>query len=87
MAQPQEEFEKLAAIKLSDFLKTIFCDSDKFGSNYFDYTEYMWSLKDNPEILLVFYEDIILVGFSPFLHNLLQHEFYIIVVILFIPNN
>jgi len=28
-----------------------------YGS-YFDYTEYMWSLKDKPNILVIFFEDL-----------------------------
>jgi len=30
--------------------------------NYFDYVEYMWSLRDDPNLLIIFYEDLVLVS-------------------------
>jgi len=36
-------------------------DKARFYGRYFDYIEYMWSLKDDPNMLVIFYEDLIMV--------------------------
>jgi len=36
-------------------------DKARFYGRYFDYVEYMWSLKDDPNMLVIFYEDLIMV--------------------------
>ena len=47
---------------LSETLHYFLSNGDIFASDYLGYMEYMWSQRDKPEILLVFFEDIILVS-------------------------
>ena len=60
--QPSEGVKKLASMTFTDTLHYFLSNADTVGGNYLGYMEYMWSQKDKPEILLVFFEDIILVS-------------------------
>ncbi|XP_067947484.1 sulfotransferase 1C2-like [Watersipora subatra] len=45
-------------ITFAQFVELFLHEKNIFFGRYFDYIEYMWSLKDEPNILLVFYEDL-----------------------------
>ncbi|XP_067947489.1 sulfotransferase 1C2-like [Watersipora subatra] len=51
-------FAALANITFDDFIQEYMYSKDLPYGSYFDYTEYMWSLRDEPNILIVFYEDL-----------------------------
>jgi len=51
--------EFVAKLTLSEMLEMFLEDKDMPYGRYFDYIEYMWSLRDEPNILLVFFEDLI----------------------------
>ena len=40
------------------FLRTFLFDKDASYGRYFEYLEYMWSLRDNPHLLIVYFEDL-----------------------------
>ena len=40
------------------FLRTFLFDKDCQYGRYFEYVEYMWSLRDNPNLLIVYFEDL-----------------------------
>ena len=41
------------------FLRTFLFDKDASYGRYFEYLqEYMWSLRDNPNLLIVYFEDL-----------------------------
>ncbi|KAF6036718.1 hypothetical protein EB796_004960 [Bugula neritina] len=48
-------------LTFSQYLKSFMEDKARFYGRYFDYVEYMWSLKDDPNMLVIFYEDLIMV--------------------------
>ena len=60
--QPSEGVKKLASMTFRETLHYFLFNMDTVGGNYLGYTEHMWSQRDKPEILLVFFEDIILVS-------------------------
>ncbi|XP_067945751.1 sulfotransferase 1E1-like isoform X3 [Watersipora subatra] len=51
-------FAAQANMSFDDFIQEYMYSKDMPHGSYFDYTEYMWSLRDEPNILLVFYEDL-----------------------------
>ncbi|KAF6038658.1 hypothetical protein EB796_003036 [Bugula neritina] len=51
--------KQVTSMTFSDFLKEHLLDKDQYYGTHFDYIEYMWSLKDDPNVLIVFYEDLI----------------------------
>jgi len=53
--------KQVTSMTFSDFLKEHLLDKDQYYGTHFDYIEYMWSLKDDPNVLIVFYEDLITV--------------------------
>jgi len=50
--------ELLAKLTFSAFLGAFLFDNDCPYGRYFDYVEYMWSLRDDPNLLLVHFEDL-----------------------------
>ncbi|XP_067946880.1 sulfotransferase 1C2A-like [Watersipora subatra] len=48
----------LSSLTLTDSIHRFLYDKDVPYGSYFDLTEYMWSLRDEPNILLIFYEDL-----------------------------
>ncbi|XP_067945779.1 sulfotransferase 2A1-like [Watersipora subatra] len=48
----------LASLKLEDFLQTFLYNKDTDYGSYFTYTEYMWSRRAEPNVLVIFYEDL-----------------------------
>ena len=59
-----KEVNPLHAIKditFSDYLKMFLFNKDVPYGSYFDYIDYMWSLRNNPNILIVYFEDLKLV--------------------------
>jgi len=50
--------EIMAKMTFSAFLRGFLFDKDQPYGRYFDYVEYMWSLRDDPNLLLVYFEDI-----------------------------
>lgn len=62
-----DEIPKLMSeFPFGKFLKDYLSTGNMSYGSYFDYTEYMWSLKDEPHILLVYFEDLIQV----------RHQYY-----------
>ena len=49
------------------FLQQFLFNKELAYGTYFDYTEYMWSQRDQPGILLVFFEDLKRVQFCQFI--------------------
>ncbi|XP_067940694.1 sulfotransferase 1E1-like [Watersipora subatra] len=47
-------------MNLSDYMKIFLYGQDVPFGNFFAYLEYMWSLRDNPNVHVVFYEDLVL---------------------------
>ncbi|XP_067947487.1 sulfotransferase 1A1-like [Watersipora subatra] len=47
----------LSTLAFEDYIQDYMYSKDLPYGSYFDYTEYMWSLRDEPNVLLVFYED------------------------------
>ena len=60
--QPSEEVKNLAKMTFRDTLHSFLSNVNTVGRDYLGYMEYMWSQRDKPEILLVFFEDIIMVS-------------------------
>ncbi|XP_067945778.1 sulfotransferase 1A1-like isoform X2 [Watersipora subatra] len=48
----------LASLKLEDFLQIFLYNKDIDYGSYFTYTEYMWSRRAEPNVLVIFYEDL-----------------------------
>ncbi|XP_067946544.1 sulfotransferase 1B1-like [Watersipora subatra] len=48
----------LASLKLEDFLQKFLYNKDIDYGSYFTYTEYMWSRRAEPNVLVIFYEDL-----------------------------
>ncbi|KAF6036720.1 hypothetical protein EB796_004962 [Bugula neritina] len=57
-----EQIKKIEPQTLSQILSTFLHDKDTYLGSYFDYTEYMWSLRDDPNMLVIFFEDLILIN-------------------------
>ena len=55
-------YQEKAKMTLSEVIPKFLFDKNSTYGSYFDYTEYMWSQKDQPEILQIFFEDLILVS-------------------------
>ncbi|XP_067947799.1 sulfotransferase 1C2-like isoform X2 [Watersipora subatra] len=55
MKDEPNPFENLT---FAQFMELFLHDKDLPYGSYFDYIEYMWSLRDDPNILVVFYEDL-----------------------------
>ncbi|XP_067945783.1 sulfotransferase 1E1-like [Watersipora subatra] len=49
---------ELNALKLEDFLQKFLYNKGIDYGNYFTYTEYMWSRRAEPNVLVIFYEDL-----------------------------
>ncbi|XP_067947746.1 sulfotransferase 1E1-like [Watersipora subatra] len=47
----------LSTLAFEDYIQDYMYSKDLPYGSYFDYTEYVWSLRDEPNVLLVFYED------------------------------
>ncbi|XP_067949115.1 sulfotransferase 6B1-like isoform X1 [Watersipora subatra] len=58
IAPNSEMFQVLSKMTFSEFLSVFLFSKDIIFGNYFDYVDYMWKQKDQPNILLVFYEDL-----------------------------
>ncbi|XP_067947800.1 sulfotransferase 1E1-like [Watersipora subatra] len=54
----KKEPEAFENMTLGQFMKMFLYDKDMPYGTYFDYVEYMWSLRDDPNILILFYEDL-----------------------------
>ncbi|XP_067946980.1 sulfotransferase 1C2-like [Watersipora subatra] len=52
------ELNPFENITFAQFVELFLHEKEIFYGRYFDYIEYMWSLRDEPNILLVFYEDL-----------------------------
>ena len=48
-------------LTFSDYLKMFLFNKDVPYGNYFDYIDYMWSLRNNPNMLIIYFEDLKLV--------------------------
>ncbi|XP_067947917.1 sulfotransferase 1C2-like [Watersipora subatra] len=55
MSSAQPEIGKMS---FQQFLGMFLDDKDVPYGRYFEYIEYMWSLRDEPNVLLIFYEDL-----------------------------
>ena len=55
-------YQEKAKMTLSEVIPKFLFDKNSTYGSYFDYTEYMWSQKDQPEILQIFFEDLIMVS-------------------------
>jgi len=74
-----EYVDDMVKMSLSEYIRHSFLTKDQALGNYFDYVEYMWSLRDDPNLLIIFYEDLVLVScfhkakqFKPYLSNIIQ---------------
>ena len=55
----KEDKKKVATeMTFQMFLRTFLFDKDCQYGRYFEYVEYMWSLRDNPNLLIVYFEDL-----------------------------
>jgi len=61
-------FEKMGKLSFSEYLKMYLFSKDVPYGCYLDYTEYMWSLRDDPNTLVMYFEDMILVNY--YIHQL-----------------
>ena len=50
--------QEMGKFTLGAFLQLFLFNKDLMFGSFFDYIEYMWSQRDQPEILLVFFEDL-----------------------------
>ena len=50
--------QNMSKLTLRDFLRQFLFSKDCMYGSYFDYTEYMWSQRDQPGMLLVFFEEL-----------------------------
>ncbi|XP_067929895.1 sulfotransferase 1C2A-like isoform X2 [Watersipora subatra] len=57
MANIIESYEPLRDLSLSDWVRMFLYDKDVPYGNYFDYTAYVWSLREDPTVLVLFFED------------------------------
>ncbi|XP_067947743.1 sulfotransferase 1C2-like [Watersipora subatra] len=58
MSKLNPVFASRANMAFADFAQEYMYSKDIPYGSYFDYTEYMWSLRNEPNILLVFYENL-----------------------------
>ena len=52
----------MEGMSFSKYIHKFLHHKDGIYGTYFDYTEYMWSLKDSPNLLIVYFEDLKLVS-------------------------
>ena len=50
--------QEMGKFTLGAFLQLFLFNKDLVFGSYFDYIQYMWSRRDQPGILLVFFEDL-----------------------------
>jgi len=58
MAAINAKLKEWSQLSFSQYLKMYLFNKDVPYGGYFDYTEYMWSLRDKPNILVIFFEDL-----------------------------
>lgn len=53
-----DQLDYVQVLTFQDHLCAYLFDKDASYGTFFDYMEYMWSLKDEPNILILHFEDI-----------------------------
>ena len=54
-----KSIKRISELSYSEFLRIIFFSKSLILGNYLDYMEYMWSVRHEPNILLLYYEEVV----------------------------
>ena len=54
-----ESVKRISEMSYSEFLRIFFFSKTMVLGNYLDYMEYMWSVRHEPNILLLYYEEVV----------------------------